>query len=181
MKLARESSHWYVAMTLPQLETRALEKLTAAGFNAYLPRYRQDMFKPRTKTWVTVHKVLLTGYIFVDVSNGQFGTARDCDGVRGFVGACGVPERISGRFVEDFQLAETDGMFDKLQIRSTAKRDRLVNEFPPGSNVVISVGPWSQFAAVVKDVTNRAKVAVSFELFGREMDVEVEAEHLSAA
>lgn len=181
MKLARESGKWYVVTTEPQLETRALDKLTRAGFHAYLPIYKEDIHNKRTRTWRTVDKVLLTGYLFVDVSNGQFGTARNCDGVRGFVGACGIPERVSGKFVEQFQIAEQDGAFDKLHVKSTAKRDRLLREFHEGSEVQIRVGPFAEFLAIVREVTDRAKIRVSFQLFGRDMDVEIEAEHLSAA
>lgn len=181
MKLAREAGQWFVVQTHPNCETRALSKLTDAGFNAYLPRYREDIHNKRTRTWRTVERVLLTGYLFVDVSNGHFGIARNCDGVRGFVGACGIPERVSGKFVEQFQLAEQDGAFDKLHVKSTAKRDRLVKEFKPGSEVQIKVGPFAEFLAIVQEVTERAKIRVAFQLFGRDMDVEIRAEHLSAA
>lgn len=190
MKLTRSSDPWYVIATAPNAEEKAARKLTEAGFHVYLPRYREDIHNKRTRTWRTVERVLLTGYLFVDVSSGHFGIARNCDGVRGFVGACGIPERVSGKFVEQFQIAEQDGAFDKLNPEGMAssrrkqielKRKRLATEFDVGETVAITQGPFADFFAEVLEVTRRAKVKVGFQLFGREMDAEIEAEHLSAA
>ena len=178
MKLARASQPWYIIATPPNEEEKVAVKLTRAGYHVYLPRYRMGIVNSRTRTWREAHLPLLPRYMFIDMTKLEFEKVRERGGVQ-FVRGMDGPKRINGKAVEQLQTMEIEGRFDCRLSRVRAAQAR--KEYVKGDPVKIQVGRWAEFQAVVKEVTDRAKVKVSFQIFGRDMDVEIESEHLTPA
>lgn len=112
---------WFVVQTDPSGEAKAQRNLTEKGFTSYLP---QETRWKRTKvSRERVNRPLMTGYMFVGISDGQaHAEVRSLDGIRAFVCVSGVPYEIPAQAVQSLRERELSGEFDYTPARKSIFR-----------------------------------------------------------
>jgi hypothetical protein len=147
--MAGASGGW-LAFTLrePQKEKLALRWLTNAGFVALLPEVtRQQRRRHGNRSWQTVRRLALPGYVFVHVGHGAtpgdvIATARDR------VAALGRPVGMAGA-----PLLIADGWVEALLLPQQAGAENAWSP-PPGATVALS-GQWGGYKGLVVSVSGR--------------------------
>lgn len=177
---------WFVVQTNPRCEVRAESSLREAGYDVYLPIYREDIVNKRKHTKRTVERPLLVGYLFIGIGNGDFLTLRSCDGVRRILGIQGRPIPVPFGLVEAIFIAEIDLEFDqtlKAQIargeRMASEKEELKRKFPPMSEILVKEG--HVFAGLIGEVERTKgvdKVRVLLRAINRYVPVELRADEI---
>jgi transcriptional antiterminator RfaH len=104
--------NWYVVATKPNGERTASANLMRQGFEPYLPQTR--VTRRHARKVDQVKRPLFPGYIFVSL-NRQTARWRSINGtlgVRHILTNNGVPQAITGGFVEALMAHEDDGVID---------------------------------------------------------------------
>src|SRR5690606_37777204 len=92
-----------------------------------------------TNTYREYERVLMPGYLFLGIANGDFEKARDCDCVTGFL--CDYdyhPIPVPSREVEAIYLAEVDMRFDDTRKARKHREETLDKTFWRGMPVLVS-------------------------------------------
>ncbi|TGV15811.1 hypothetical protein EN816_00740 [Mesorhizobium sp. M8A.F.Ca.ET.173.01.1.1] len=183
---------WYVVRTNIQCEAKASDNIRVAGFDVYYPRQRIETKHRRKNTYLVKERPLMVSYVFVGMPKDEklrhFGFVRACEGVERFLEYQGKPIPVPGKDVEAIYLAEVDMRFDDTRAARIHRKEEADSRigsvkmrFPKGRQVYVSDGPFTDFSALVEEVTKTGNVKVMLNLFGRWTAAEFEADHLSAA
>ncbi len=182
------SKTWFVARTNIKCETKALENLLRAGYDAYLPRYRVEKRNKRSNTWRIIERPLMLRYLFVGQPrhNADWFTLRACEGVEtvlGDIGGSYIP--IPTAIVEQLFDAEMDMRYDDTRAarihrkeEARTKRGTGAMRFPAGMPITVLEGPFASFPATVDSVTSRGEISALVEIFGRLTPVTLSPEQL---
>lgn len=175
---------WYVVRTIPLMEWKASDKLSAAGYSVYLPTMRVETKNKRTHTYSTKERTLMPGYLFLG-SSGSLYNAVNCFGVEGVLSNGGYvsarrrngdgdPIRVPSMLVEAIYLAEIDQQFDDTRAarihreeEGRTRRLTVAMQFSKGMKSLVSSGPFAGWSGVVEDVTHQGMVQMLIDLFGR--------------
>lgn len=192
MKAIDTAKIWYVVRTNIKCEEKATNNIRLAGFDVYFPRQRYEKKHRRTNLYSTRERPLMLRYIFVGMPQNKklqhFGFIRACEGVECFIEYQGQPIPVRGKDVESIYLDEIDMKFDdtraaRIHRKEEAKTRKATLEmkYQAGKEFAIIDGPFSNFRAVVDEVTKSGNIKAMVSLFGRLTSVEFEAAQLSAA
>ncbi len=116
------NSHWFVAQTQPQSETRAGANLIRQGFEIYLPRYLKMVRHARRVTMVKAP--LFPSYIFVKMDTGKqrWRAINSTVGISRLVGHEGIPAALDAGVIESLKEREgADGLFENVCSRARFK------------------------------------------------------------
>lgn len=167
---------WFVVRTNPRCEDRALANLSAAGFDAFLPKGKRETVHARTKARIERPFTLMVGYVFAAVpvvlQNEHWPVLKACQGVRGVLGTDKGPLALPEREVELLRIAEVE---DRLRV----EREVRASAMRPGMQVRITSGPFALFDAVIVDAEVREAVSVLISLFNRQTQVTVPVDGLA--
>ncbi|MDX1953691.1 MAG: transcription termination/antitermination NusG family protein [Verrucomicrobiota bacterium] len=162
---------WYCIRCQNKHEHIAAAKLRELGeIEVFNPRVKARKVTRRGPVWFT--ESLFPTYLFAKFDlNGKLGAIRVCSGVIDVLNFGGrypqIPESVM------FELQETMGNSDVYV---------QVVELEPGSEVVLSQGPFQGLSAVVKQVMAAGqRVRILLEFLGRQTEFEVRSSELVPA
>lgn len=194
--LSIDDRRWFVLRVRAGMEDDVFAKLTALGYDAYLPRRRYDQQNRRMRVWVERNVPALPGYLFL-VHPRKGGTVDDWTeltgngdsrGINGALGPLGShdgPLRVPGRIIEAVLADEFGSVYDETAAGKRARgendRTRLERRFPVGADFSITEGPFSGFMTKVDELTHDDRVKGLVDIFGRLTPVVFEPDHLGEA
>jgi transcription antitermination factor NusG len=156
---------WIVAMTKPNFEGLASERLAQQGFVSYCPRYLQK--RPGLPDR---HAPLFPRYLFVLIDQAWYcitGTRGISKVLLGNDGPAILPTSV----IDDLKRREIKGL---VQLGKMPK-------YQPGQRVKAKSGPLQDHLLIYDDMTSHDRVRVLVNLLGRACKVELEEKTLIAA
>lgn len=177
--------HWYAIETNVKCEDKALRNLRLAGFHAYSPLARTEVWNKRKQVHVLRETRPFPRYAFLEAEGDiPWGFIRACEGVQRVLGVNGRPSPLNKREVaalEAVMQAEANLEFDTTRAakirrgeigKNKAETARL--KFSADAAIKITKGPFAQFSAQVVTVTGKGKLEALISVFGRLTEVTVD-------
>jgi transcription antitermination factor NusG len=140
--------YWYAAYTKSRTEKKALERLTEAGFEAYLPlkRHRRQ-WSDRLK-WV--EEPLIRSYIFLHVNESKYYNAINTPGL-----VCYVTFEGKAAPIPDWQI----DLLKKL-LNEGAEMEVSSERFAPGQKIIVVSGTLVGMQGEMVEYRGKKKVLV---------------------
>lgn len=142
------TAHWYAAYTKPRSEKKALERLTAAGFEAYLPlRRSKRRWSDRIK-WLDLP--LFPSYIFIRVDE------------REYYNAIQFPELVRWVTFEGKATVIPDKQIEIIKLLLQEKKNLIVTraEFVSGQKIIVNAGTFVGMEGELVRHNGRKKVLI---------------------
>lgn len=172
--------NWYVIHTYSGYENRVkanLEKrVETMGmqdkiFRVLVPEHEETEIKEGKKR--TIMRKIFPGYVLAELimTDDSWYVVRNTPGVTGFIGSSGGGAKPTPLLPEEAErLLEQMGMTDK-----NVEIDITLGEF-----VEVLEGPFAHFQGRVEEIdTDKGKVKVTVDMFGRETKMELDFEQIS--
>ena len=157
---------YYIAVTKPQAERKAVEELTRLGYATYCPfeeRVRPNRGKGRKET---IKRPLLPGYCAIGSTGFDFIAIWGCQHVSGLLSVAGEPIQVSADVIE--------------QIKAMQSIQPVQHTWKPGDEVSIINSAWN--AGVMKiDSLEEKHAIIVMQAFGVDRRVRVKQSQLEAA
>ena len=162
---------WYIALTEPSRETKALAGIERCGFVCNLPTFIKSVWAGRSKRRL-VTRPLFPGYLFVGFHHGneRWDLVRDVSGVRGFLTTNGRPASIP------------QGAIDVInaKVSELALPPKLRSSYRKGQTVRVMEGPFAAFLGPIERLNGKGRVAVMLDVFGRKVPVDLHESEIAA-
>jgi len=159
-----KEAHWYAAYTKSRFEKKALQSLTKAGFEAYLPlRKLRKQWSDRLK-WV--EEPLIKSYIFIRVNEKDYYNAINTQGLVCYVTFEGKAAPIPDRQIEVLRMLASTDM--EIEISN----DRI----SPGERIIVISGPLLGMEGEMVEYRGGKKVLVRLGSTGTNILVSVDLE-----
>lgn len=158
---------WYIVMTKPRAEWAVHTELRRLGYDTLYLHRRETISHARRK--IAVIRPLYARYLFVAVAPGQAFPRRDEP-----YGVSTILRGPSGpREIPETEIEQERTRCDETGL--VAPPAPIVRALiPPGTEVVITQGVWSQFPGIVT-LDDGKEITVSMNLFGRDTPAVVPA------
>ncbi len=168
-----KTRNWYVLHTYSGYEEavaknlkQRIESLSMEDkiFNVIVPKEKKIKIKNSKRK--IVEEKIYPGYILVEmiVTDDSWYVVRNTPNVTGFVGAGTTPVPVSAEEI------------DNIKKRMGIKEPRYKIEFKAGDSVKVIDGPFKDFDGKVSEIdTERGKVRVLINMFGRDTPVELDS------
>jgi len=168
-----QERNWYVLHTYSGYEDAVAknlkQRIESLGmedkiFNVLVPKEKKIKIKNSKRT--IVEEKIYPGYVLVEmiVTDDSWYVVRNTLNVTGFVGAGTTPIPVSKEEI------------DNLKKRMGMEEPQYKIEVKPGDLVKIVDGPFKDFDGKVSDIdTERGKVKVLINMFGRDTPVELDS------
>lgn len=159
---------WYLVLTKPRQERRALDNLFNQGYECWLPQLRVEKVRQRKLT--VVDEPLFPRYLFIHLPPGiNWSPVRSTLGVTTIVRFGGLPARVPPAVLE------------MLRAEEAARRDAPVRpKFEHGQIVEILTGPFVGLRAVFDMADGEARAMVLVELLSKQTQLPVPVAALRA-
>ena len=171
--------NWYVVHTYSGYENRVkanLEKrVETMGmqdkiFRVIVPEHEETEMKDGKKR--TMMRKVFPGYVLVELimTDDSWYVVRNTPGVTGFIGSSGGGAKPTPLLLEEAdRLLQQMGMTDKV----------VEVDISIGEAVEVLEGPFAHFQGRVEEIdTEKGKVKVSIDMFGRETIMELDFEQI---
>jgi len=164
-----QGTSWFLAQLKPNCVNIAQKNLKRQGFKTFLPI--EEETRQRNGKFVTAKRPLFPGYIFValDVAGGHWRAVNATYGVTRLVSFGKKPAEVPLNLVSQLLL--------RCDAQGKLLPPRLLK---PGDQVLLTKGPFANFAAEVEKIAPDRRVWVLMEIMGTQTRVAVKAEHLRA-
>jgi len=177
--------NWYVVVTNPNCEKKAVGELRRSGFRVFLPSRAIQQRNRKTGVRKVSFRPLMAGYLFLKFPDGmhdrygvpEFGVARKCQGVKGFVSSANARGEFSPFSVQDKDVGE----FLRRQRQrefgmptTEDPKDRRNRMYWPGRQMTVSAGPFASFIATIEEVLGNGDVEATVKIFGRDTVIRIE-------
>ncbi|MGA0807377.1 MAG: transcription/translation regulatory transformer protein RfaH [Rubrivivax sp.] len=159
---------WYLVLTKPRQERRALDNLFNQGYECWLPQLRVEKVRQRKLT--VVDEPLFPRYLFIHLPPGiNWAPVRSTLGVTTIVRFGGLPARVPPAVME------------LLRAEEAARREAPVRpKFERGQVVQILTGPFVGLRAVFDMSDGEARAMVLIELLSKQTTLPVAVAALRA-
>lgn len=165
---------WYIGYTHSRAELNTAERLTEAGFAAYVPMAKRRKFirhrRCTTGRWTNVEMPLFGNYIFVGMRPGdmRWEITKDSDGTTpmGILTNHGAPVRVPWATIEGLHVAEDMGLFDDTGLSAPP--------FKAGDAVHIEEGLLGGFDAKVLCMNHRRRARLEIDGMSRPVEVPID-------
>lgn len=148
-------AQWFLAQLKPNSAKIAQRNLARQGFETFLPL--EEATQQRNGAFVTTHRPVFPGYIFVAVSAAQ-GAWRTINSTQG------ITRLVS--FGRDPAVVP-QGLIEALQARCDASGNlALGSGLSSGDTVSFATGPFVDFVGEVERIDSKQRVWVLLELLG---------------
>jgi len=166
------TSHWYVAQTQPNAESKAVAHLGRQGFLTYLPRYLKRRRHARRVDVIPVP--LFPRYLFVeiDIAVQRWRSIYSTVGVSQLVCTGDTPTPVSDQVVTMLKARENAEGFIHLDHRPL---------FRLGDKIRVLEGVFRDCFGLYDGMSDRDRVTILLDLLGRKVRVLVDAEAVAAA
>jgi transcription antitermination factor NusG len=154
--------NWYVIYTKSRQEKSLSEKLSAAGFEVYLPLVRkQSQWSDRKKV---IEVPLFSSYVFIkDICEKD--KLRDFKGFVGFLKYNNQPALVSSREIETLKSVILYG-FDVSEAGDISRLEQ-------GAKVMVMTGPLKGMTGELINIADHDLFMINFENFGNSIQVRV--------
>ena len=161
---AQES--WYVVLTKPRQEERALQHLHEQGGEVFLPYIQLE--KIRSGALTKKQNVMFPGYLFLKTSSGSplLNKVRSTPGARSLLRFGIDPVVVHEELIES--------------LKGKCFRDASAEVFKENQNVRISSGPFKDYLAIFKEYDGEKRAIVLLNLLNQQQELAVELTQLSA-
>ncbi|WP_300966909.1 transcription termination/antitermination protein NusG [Turicimonas muris] len=176
--MAEDKKVWYVLRAISGKEAKVKEVLDASIKNTDLGRFVSQVLIPTEKVYttrngkkVTKERTLYSGYVFVkaDLTGEVEYELRNTTNVIDFLR--GREKGSKPESLRESEVMRMLGTADEMQQNPEEAGDRYL----VGEPVKVTVGPFSGFSGVIKEVNNeKKKIKVEVKIFGRPTDLELE-------
>jgi hypothetical protein len=145
---------WFIAICNPNCHRRAEAGLAEIGYQAFWPKLRRWVSHARTK--VPKEYPILGRYLFVEILDGNFYSARLVNGVEAFLtGDDGAPAKVPASVVWGFRERYMRGEWDFVANETgefVYKGEALVrrNPIPIGARVRIMEGEFADLLTTIR-------------------------------
>lgn len=160
---------WFLAQLKPNSHSIAERNLARQGFRTFLPM--QEATKRAHGKFITQMRPLFPGYLFValDTLQGGWRAVNSTYGVTRLVSLGKEPTPVPLDLVSQLMLrCDREG---KLLPPKLLK---------PGDQVMLTKGPFTDFAATIESIAPDRRVYVLMDLMGGQTRVAINAEHVRA-
>lgn len=161
------STQWYVVLTKPRQEQRALEHLEQQGASAFLPLFQRELIAKGVRTLRA--EPLFPGYLFLQSSPADplLSKIRFTLGARGLLYFGKQPAVVGTLLVDDLQQRnlcnETESLYNK------------------GQEVMLNSGPFKNYEAIFQHYDGKERAMVLLSLLGQQSELLVELQELVQA
>ncbi len=164
-----QGTNWFLAQLKPNCASIAQKNLKLQGFKTFLPL--EEETRQRNGKFVTATRPLFPGYIFVafDVVEGHWRVINSTHGVTRLVSFGKKPAEVPLNLVSQLML--------RCDSHGKLLPPKLLK---PGDQVLLTKGPFANFAAEVEKIAPDRRAWVLMEIMGAQTKVAVRAEHLKA-
>lgn len=164
-----QGTTWFLAQLKPNCAQIAQKNLIRQGFETFLPM--EEETRQRNGKFVTANRPLFPGYIFVafDVTKGLWRTVNATYGITQLVSFGKEPAPVPRDVVS--QLMRACDASGKLLPPKILK---------PGDQVMLTSGPFANFAAEVHKITPDQRVWVLMDIMGTQTRVALGANQIKA-
>jgi transcription antitermination factor NusG len=157
---------WYVVRTTPGQQRRAMTEYAEAKIEAYCPMARRETRHFQSKKWVMRSFPLFTGYAFVRLVEGDFGSLYRLDNTASILGGSKGPISVADEEIVILQDEEARGAFDILRPPPAAS-------LKPDSRVYIQSGPLQGHYASVTQARGKKAVRIIVDSIAGMREIEV--------
>lgn len=159
------STQWYVVLTKPRQEQRALEHLEQQGASAFLPLFQRELIAKGVRTLRA--EPLFPGYLFLQSSPADplLSKIRFTLGARGLLYFGKQPAVVGTLLVDDLQ-----------QCTVYNERDLLHKK---GQKVALRSGPFQYTEAIFQEYDGAKRAIILLSLLGQQSQLLVEVSELT--
>jgi transcription antitermination factor NusG len=152
MEEGTKFKNWHAVYTKSRAEKKVLTELEFLGIEAYLPLQRKLKQWSDRKKWIEIP--LISGYIFVCISNKEYDKVLQTNGVVTYV-------RFEGKaaLIPDFQIEYLKKMLDQSDLNIEVS----FKQIDPGDKVIVTEGPLIGLTGTLFSFKGRKRVAVKLE------------------
>ncbi|MGY3607647.1 MULTISPECIES: transcription termination/antitermination protein NusG [unclassified Bradyrhizobium] len=160
-----ERPDWFILLTEPQREQKAVDGLKGRCIEAYGPRVMKRLVRRGRK--VEVERPLFPGYIFARLVEGidDFSAPKRVNGVRDYLRFEGLPCALQRGAIDAIRRRE------EIEMERATRAISGIHNFTVGEDVRVAEGPFSGFAATVFALDAKGAVSALINLFGRKTKV----------
>ena len=169
MTLHDQCTTWFLAQLKPNSAQIAYKNLDRQGFQTFLPMVEET--RQRNGKFLTANRPLFPGYIFVaiDVTKGLWRTVNATYGITKLVSFGKEPAPVQRDLVSQLMLGcDTSGKLLPPEL------------LEPGDQVMLTNGPFANFAAEVQKIAPDQRVWVLMDIMGAQTRVAVRADQIKA-
>lgn len=161
MKLADNSTAWYLVQCRPQSENRAEFNLRNQHFECFLPRRRVQRKRADALHWFT--EPLFPNYLFIRLSEGSnWKVIRSTRGVARIVSFGEEPSRVPEQVIAGLQ-----------NLCEEHERSEPEAFCRPGDKALITEGCFKDLEAIVQAVNGDERVVLLLNLLNRAQSIEM--------
>src|SRR5262245_23431334 len=166
-----DGERWYVVLTQPNAENKAVVHLKRQGFATYLPRYLKR--RRHARRVETVAAPLFPRYLFVtiDMAKQRWRSIYSTIGVSNLVSSGDTPTAVADEVIATLKRSEDDAGFVKLELP----------RFRVGQNIRVISGIFTDCLGRSEVIADRDRVSILLDLLGRKVRVLVNSESVAAA
>jgi transcriptional antiterminator RfaH len=160
-------SQWYVVLTRPRQEQRALEHLEQQGAHVFLPLFQRECVMQGKR--VFRQEALFPGYLFLKSvpENPLLSKVRSTLGARGLLYFGSQPAVVNTLLVDDLQRRTACNENDAL--------------YKQGQRVALSSGPFKHYEAIFQEYDGAERAVILLSLLGQQSELVVELSELALA
>jgi transcriptional antiterminator RfaH len=156
---------WYIVLTKPRQEKRALEHLQQQGGNAFLPLFQRELIAKGVRTLRA--EPLFPGYLFLKSAseNPLLSKVRSTLGASGLLYFGSQPAIIDSSLVED------------LKQRTVYNENDVLHK--KGQKVALRSGPFQYSEAIFQEYDSAKRAIILLSLLGQQSQLLVEVSELA--
>ncbi|WP_158837715.1 UpxY family transcription antiterminator [Polaribacter sp. L3A8] len=162
LKKRKEEVKWFAVYTRPKTEKKVEERLSAAGFDTFLPL--QTVEKKWSDRKKRMKVPLINSYVFVKSTCKNLGQIYSIPGVINILKYLGNYAVVKDSEIENLRILSTNSHF-KTTIRS------IPVHVVKGAKVTVAEGPFKGLYGVYQDKAGKNKVIIVMETLGSCVEV----------
>ncbi len=163
------SLSWYLILTKPRQEARALANLNRQGFDCYMPLLKLERIRQRKV--ILVLEPMFARYLFIHLDASGLGQSwapiRSTMGVTQLVRFGGHAAKVDDQLIAQLQSREQIGPPEKL--------------FEEGARVVVTEGPFAGVEAIYQTSNADGRSMILLEILSKPVTMRVDAATLRRA
>ena len=150
------NTDWYLAVSKPRQEARAVENLKNQGINAYSPHVNVEKISAGKKR--VVCEALFSGYVFINLSpdDGLWFKVKSTRGIRDWVRFTGKVAKLPTKLVNQLKQEKQENL-DSLVLRKLVK----------GNPVRILSGPFEGLIGIFECPNGEQRSMILIEFLGK--------------
>jgi len=171
IKPAPSARSWYLVVTKPQYEFKALENLERQGYECYLPLVQVN--RRRYGRNVKRTEAFFPRYLFIKLNKetDNWAPIRSTIGVAAMVRFGGMPAQVPNALIDNLKNNEDEFSLQQTQMK----------ELKQGDKVEIIDGPFEGYSAVYQKLKSTERVSVLLDIVGNNTQVTLSVHELEIA